>query len=65
MFLYSAVSRPLGRSKLLILARVYENTSHDVVLLFLLLPLLPMPTVQDSVSLPHYRTLEVRPGRIS
>ena len=34
MFLYSAVSSPLGRSKRLILARVSDNTSHDVVILF-------------------------------
>ena len=44
------------------------NCVHSVVPLGILVPISSSSssdTVQGSVLLPHYRTLEVRPGRIS
>ena len=55
----------LGQDGPLTVVASYSSTTHDLNLFCGQQSSSSSDTVQGSVLLPHYRTLEVRPGRIS
>ena len=59
------VSRYLGHDAIRIAILVYRINQCLYLQFFYDGNAISSATVQGSVSLPHYRTLEVRPGRIS